>query len=72
MTGLSNAEEKVNAFARKAKWLLEDELKRVGVNYTKAALPYRPHIEVDGNLYTGQNPQSSEKLAERLVADLSR
>jgi putative intracellular protease/amidase len=25
---------------------------------------------VDGNLYTGQNPQSSEKLAERLVADV--
>ncbi|MEX3766593.1 type 1 glutamine amidotransferase domain-containing protein, partial [Mycolicibacterium fortuitum] len=29
-------------------------------------------VVVDGNLYTGQNPQSSEKLAERLVADVGR
>ena len=31
-----------------------------------------PHLEreVDRNLYTGQNPMSSEALANRLVADL--
>lgn len=71
MTGLSNREEMVNRFARKAPWLLEDRLKEMSVDYSKAVLPFRPYVVVDGNLYTGQNPQSSEKLARRLVAELS-
>ena len=70
MTGLSNREELLNRFARKAPWLLEDRLKEAGVEYSKGLIPLRPHVVVDGNLYTGQNPQSSEKLAERLVADV--
>ncbi len=69
MTGLSNREELLNRFARKAPWLLEDRLKETGVEYSKARLPLRPYIVVDRNLYTGQNPQSSEKLAQRLLAD---
>ncbi|WP_412074593.1 hypothetical protein [Streptomyces sp. col6] len=32
---------------------------------------FRPHLEVDRNLYTGHNPASSGPLARRLVADLS-
>jgi len=70
MTGLSNREELLNSFARKAPWLLEDKLKELGVDYDKGLIPLRPHVVVDGNLYTGQNPQSSQKLAERLIADL--
>lgn len=69
MTGLSNREELLNSFARKAPWLLEDRLEEAGVDYSKG-FPLRPHIVVDANLYTGQNPQSSEKLAQRLVADV--
>jgi Histidine kinase-, DNA gyrase B-, and HSP90-like ATPase/DJ-1/PfpI family len=69
MTGLSNREELLNRFAKKAPWLLQDKLKEAGVVYSKG-FPLRPHTVVDGNLYTGQNPQSSEKLAERLVADV--
>jgi putative intracellular protease/amidase len=34
MTGLSNAEERLNPFAWKAKWLLEDRLKEAGADYT--------------------------------------
>lgn len=70
MTGLSNREELLNRFAKKAPWLLEDKLKDAGVDYSKG-FPLRPHVVVDGNLYTGQNPQSSEKLAHRLVADIN-
>lgn len=70
MTGLSNREERLNAFGWKAKWMLEDRLKEIGVDYSKGLLPLRPYVVVDGNLYTGQNPQSSKQLAERLVADL--
>lgn len=72
MTGLSNREELFNSFAKKAPWLLEDKLKELGVNYSKGKLPLRPYVVVDGNLYTGQNPQSSEKLAERILADVGK
>lgn len=72
MTGLSNREELLNRFARKAPWLLEDRLKGAGVRYSKALLPLRPHVVVDRNLYTGQNPQSSDALATRLITDVRK
>ncbi|MFB7042273.1 MULTISPECIES: type 1 glutamine amidotransferase domain-containing protein [unclassified Streptomyces] len=71
MTGLSNLEEKFNSFGRKAVWLLEDRLRESGAEYSKARLPLRSYVVVDRNLYTGQNPHSSERLAERLVADVT-
>ncbi|MFH8883539.1 type 1 glutamine amidotransferase domain-containing protein [Streptomyces californicus] len=71
MTGLSNLEEKFNSFGRKAVWLLEDRLRESGAVYSKARLPLRPYVVVDRNLYTGQNPPSSESLAERVVADVN-
>ena len=70
MTGLSNAEERLNPFAWKAKWLLEDRLKEAGADYT-AGLPLKSRVVVDRNLYTGQNPGSSAALARRIVADVS-
>lgn len=71
MTGLSDREELVNSFAKKAPWLLEDKVKSLGVDYDKNLIPFTPHVVVDGNLYTGQNPQSSKKLAETLIRVLS-
>ncbi|MGW6246332.1 type 1 glutamine amidotransferase domain-containing protein [Streptomyces roseolus] len=71
MTGLSNLEEKFNSFGRKAVWLLEDRLRESGAEYSKARLPLRPYVVVDRNVYTGQNPPSSEHLATRLVADVN-
>ena len=71
MTGLSNTEEKLNSFGRKAPWFLEDRLRENGADYVKARLPLLPFVVVDRNLYTGQNPTSSERLAKRLVSDLA-
>jgi putative intracellular protease/amidase len=71
MTGLSNAEERLNPFARKAPWLLQDRLVESGAIYSKGRLPLRPYLVVDRNLYTGQNPASSGMLAHKLVADQS-
>ncbi|HEY1442177.1 MAG TPA: DJ-1/PfpI family protein [Mycobacterium sp.] len=71
MTGLSNTEERLNRFARKAKWLLQDRLVESGAIYCKGRLPLRPYLVVDRNLYTGQNPASSAMLAHKLVADQS-
>ncbi|MEY9872003.1 putative intracellular protease/amidase [Streptacidiphilus sp. MAP12-33] len=71
MTGLSNFEERLNSFGWKAAWLLEDRLREYGADYVKGHIPLRPFVVVDRNLYTGQNPASSEQLARRLMADMS-
>ncbi|MEV7025820.1 type 1 glutamine amidotransferase domain-containing protein [Kitasatospora sp. NPDC093558] len=67
MTGLSNTEEKLNSFGRKASWLLEDRLRANGAHYVKARLPLLPFTTADRNLLTGQNPASSARLANRLL-----
>jgi putative intracellular protease/amidase len=69
MTALSNTEERLNRFARKAKWLLQDRLVESGAIYRKGRLPLRPFLQIDRNLYTGQNPASSAMLAHKLVTD---
>jgi len=71
MTGLSNREESVNRFARKASWLLQDRLIDKGANYSKGLIPFAPYITVDRNLYTGQNPASAGKLARKLISDFA-
>lgn len=72
MTGFSNEEERSAGLADKAPWLLEDKLIELGVDYAKADEPGQPFVVVDGNLYSGQNPASSEELARRIVRDLTR
>ncbi|MFF3071207.1 hypothetical protein ACFVSN_01525 [Kitasatospora sp. NPDC057904] len=67
MTGLSNTEEKLNGFGRKAPWLLEDRLRANGADYVKARLPLLPFTVADRNLHTGQNPASSARLARQLI-----
>lgn len=67
MTAFSNAEETVAGFADRAGWLLEDRLTELGAYFTAGA-PFTPHVVVDRNLYTGQNPASSADLAHALVA----
>lgn len=72
ITAFSNTEEESTGLAENAKWLLESELVNAGVKYDKAAEDWSSHVVVDGNLYTGQNPQSSEELAKRILADLDK
>ncbi|MEU9992442.1 type 1 glutamine amidotransferase domain-containing protein [Streptomyces sp. NPDC048045] len=72
LTGLSNREELFNRFARKARWLLEDRLREEGADYVKGTLPLLPFVTSDRNLYTGQNPASSEKLAHLLIDEISQ
>ncbi|WP_328847404.1 type 1 glutamine amidotransferase domain-containing protein [Streptomyces sp. NBC_00258] len=67
LTGLSNAEEKLNGLADRAKWLLQDRLvNELGADYRETE-PFAPHVETDRNLYTGQNPGSAVPLAQELV-----
>jgi putative intracellular protease/amidase len=48
-------------------FLLEDELKAKGANYSKVT-DWQPYAITDGYLITGQNPASSEQVAEQLLA----
>ena len=68
VTGFTNEEEGQVGFADKASWLLEDRLSAAGGVFESGANPWEAHVVVDGNLYTGQNPASSQPLAEALVA----
>src|ERR1700740_335997 len=48
MTGLSNREELLNRFARKAPWLLQDKLKEAGGDHSHG-ISLRPSTHVDAN-----------------------
>src|ERR1022692_4663917 len=66
VTGFTNAEEKVAGLAEVVPFLLEDRLKERGGLYRKGA-DWKPHVEVDGKLVTGQNPASSGPAAKELL-----
>ena len=51
-------------------FLVEDELKRIGGLYGKAA-DWESFAVVDGRLVTGQNPASSTAAAQELLKALS-
>ncbi|NEX47289.1 type 1 glutamine amidotransferase domain-containing protein [Pseudotabrizicola algicola] len=67
VTGFSNTEEEAAGLTDVVPFLLEDMLKSSGATYRKAA-DWQPHVIVDGQLVTGQNPASSEEAAEKLLA----
>ena len=64
LTGYSNFEEHLVRRTKHVPFSLEDELKRNGAHYQKALVPFTPYIVEDGQLLTGQNPQSTTKLAQ--------
>lgn len=66
ITAFTNEEENAVGLGPKARWLLEDELIDLGVEFTKGEM-WKPYTVVDRNLFTGQNPASAAMLAERLL-----
>ncbi len=69
LTGFTKAEEIQTGLADRAKWLLEDRLVALGARFS-AGEPWAPHVVVDRNLHTGQNPASSTQLAAELLKAL--
>jgi putative intracellular protease/amidase len=65
-TGFTNAEEAHAGFADRAAWLLQDRLTQLGIDFQEGEA-FAPHVVVDRNLLTGQNPASSARLADALV-----
>ncbi|MFJ2829715.1 type 1 glutamine amidotransferase domain-containing protein [Streptomyces sp. NPDC087263] len=70
ITGFTNVEETQAGFADKAKWLLQDRLVEAGVDFQEGE-PWAPHVVVDRNLVTGQNPASAAPLAAELLKKLA-
>jgi putative intracellular protease/amidase len=69
VTGFSNTEEEAVQLTGLVPFLLEDKLKELGGNYEKGD-DWNSKICVDGNLVTGQNPQSSDACADAVIAIL--
>lgn len=70
VTGFSNSEEEAVGLTAVVPFLLEDAFKGLGGDYRKGA-DWQVHVEVDGPLVTGQNPASSEAVAEALLTQLA-
>ena len=66
VTGFSNAEEEAINLTNVVPFLLEDEIKRLGGNYSNGA-NWGVHVKTDGLLITGHNPASSEAAANAFL-----
>ncbi|MGW4639999.1 type 1 glutamine amidotransferase domain-containing protein [Sphaerisporangium sp. NPDC004334] len=69
VTAFTNDEEEAVGLASKARWLLEDELVHLDVDFTRGER-WKPYTVVDRNLYTGQNPASAAPLSQELLKAL--
>jgi putative intracellular protease/amidase len=69
VTGFTNTEEDAVQLTNVVPFLLENMLRENGGIYSKAA-NWNVHVVEDGNLITGQNPASSNKVAEKLYESL--
>ena len=71
VTGFTNSEEAAVQLTDVVPFLLEDALKEKGGLYSSKA-DWASHIVTDGFLITGQNPASSEAVAEQLMVLLNK
>ena len=70
VTGFTNGEEAAVGLSDIVPFLVEDMLSQQGGDYSKTA-DLGVHVVEDGLLITGQNPASSEKAAQTLLAKLA-
>lgn len=71
VTGFTNTEEELVKLTDVVPFLVEDMLKENGGIYSKKG-DFEEYAIEDGLLITGQNPASSEKVAEMLLAKLQK
>ncbi|MVN91268.1 type 1 glutamine amidotransferase domain-containing protein [Mucilaginibacter aquatilis] len=71
VTGFSNTEEAAVKLTDVVPFLVETELQNLGANYSKVE-DWGVHVVEDGLLITGQNPASSEGVAEKMIARLNK
>ena len=69
MTCFSNTEEQLAGATDEYDFLLENKLREQGAKLSFTQ-PWTENVVIDDKLITGQNPQSSERLAKVLVDSL--
>lgn len=69
VTGFTNTEEAAVELTDVVPFLVEDELKAKGGNFSRGD-DWAPYVVSDGLLITGQNPASSAPVAELLLEQL--
>jgi putative intracellular protease/amidase len=72
MTCFSHVEEFATPINGRLPLVLEIELKRLGIHYSKGPYPWASHVVRDRNLVTGQNPYSSEAVGRAFLDLLAR
>lgn len=72
MTGFDWFEESIARRKKEVPFNLEAAIKERGAHLKKAFIPMTSHVEVDGNLITGQNPFSSREMAKVVIRQLEK
>jgi hypothetical protein len=70
VTGFSWPEEIIEKRDDAVPFNLEEEMKKIGADYSKADKPWGVHVIEDGRLITGQNPSSARGVAEAVIKRL--
>ncbi len=71
ITSFTNEEETAAGYAKKMPFLLESRLRELGATFVEKA-NWSGHVQVDRNLITGQNLQSSKSTALAIIDALSQ
>jgi putative intracellular protease/amidase len=71
LTTFTDEEEMQGGLGKNAPYLVESRLRELGA-VVETAPAWSSNVVADGNLITGQNPQSSVATAERVLQALSR
>ncbi|WP_245435733.1 type 1 glutamine amidotransferase domain-containing protein [Microvirga calopogonii] len=69
VSAFTNSEEEAVGLTRVVPFLLEDRLKELGGRFERGP-DWPPFAVQDGNLITGQNPQSSDLVAQHVLTAL--
>jgi putative intracellular protease/amidase len=69
VTGFTDSEEKAVGLDHVVPFLLETKLRELGGVFESGG-DWQPHAVRDGHLITGQNPMSSERVGEEILAAL--
>lgn len=70
VSAFTNTEEEAVGLIKVVPFLLEDRLKELGGRFERGP-DWQPYAVRDGNLITGQNPQSSELVGRHVLQALS-
>jgi len=71
VTGFSDIEERLVELDKVVPFSTEKELVGRGGEYSKHVDPWKPYVVEDGLLITGQNPDSTALLAEKVLEKLN-